>query len=135
MLSGAGGRPRSSTAFPTPCSGLPRPSTRPTGQKETRGLSDYYLGNAKIIREKLAGMGFACTGGENSPYIWAKVGTDSWKFFDVLLEKAGVVVTPGSGFGQCGDGYVRISAFNKKDKVEQAMRQMAAVAGELKNLA
>jgi LL-diaminopimelate aminotransferase len=107
----------------------------PEGQKETNSLSDYYLGNAKIIREKLSGMGFACTGGENSPYIWVNVGTDSWRFFDVLLEKAGVVVTPGIGFGQCGDGYVRISAFNKKDKVDQAMRQMAAAAGELKKLA
>jgi LL-diaminopimelate aminotransferase len=107
----------------------------PQGQNEVRGLSDYYLRNAKIIREKLAGMGFACTGGENSPYIWVKVGMDSWTFFDLLLEKAGVVVTPGIGFGQCGDGYVRISAFNKKDKVDQAMRQMAAVAGVLPKLA
>jgi LL-diaminopimelate aminotransferase len=64
-----------------------------------------------------------------------KVGMDSWRFLDVLLEKAGVVVTPGSGFGQCGDGYVRISAFNKKDKVDHAMRQMAAVAGVLLKLA
>jgi LL-diaminopimelate aminotransferase len=87
------------------------------------------------MREKIAGMGFACTGGENSPYIWVKVGMDSWRFFDVLLEKAGVVVTPGIGFGQCGDGYVRISAFNWKDKVDQAMRQMAAAAGSLSNLA
>ena len=107
----------------------------PQGQKEIRGLSDYYLANAKIIRERLVGMGFTCTGGENSPYIWTRVGMDSWKFFDLLLEKAGVVVTPGVGFGQCGDGYVRISAFNRKDKVEQAMRQIAAVAGELSKLA
>jgi LL-diaminopimelate aminotransferase len=103
----------------------------PAGQAEARGLSDYYLGNARIIRENLARMGFACSGGENSPYLWVKVEMDSWKFFDLLLEKAGVVVTPGSGFGTCGEGYVRISAFNKRDRVEQAMQNMAAVAGAL----
>jgi len=103
----------------------------PQGQKETKGLSDYYLANAKIIREKLAGLGFAVTGGDNSPYIWVKTGRDSWEFFDRLLEKAGVVVTPGSGFGMCGDGYVRVSAFNRKDNVERAMEKIAAVAGSL----
>ena len=105
------------------------------GQKEARGLSDYYLGNAKIIRARLAEMGFPCTGGDNSPYIWVKTDMDSWRFFDILLEKAGVVVTPGSGFGKCGEGYVRISAFNKRDNVDRAMEKMGAVAGELKALA
>jgi LL-diaminopimelate aminotransferase len=104
----------------------------PQGQKETKGLADYYLGNAKIIREKLAAMGFPCAGGDNSPYIWVKVEMDSWRFFDLLLEKAGVVVTPGSGFGLCGEGYVRISAFNKREKVVLAMEKISAVAGELK---
>jgi LL-diaminopimelate aminotransferase len=56
---------------------------------------------------------------------------DSWKFFDLLLEKAGVVVTPGSGFGMCGEGYIRVSAFNKKENVEKAMKKIAAVSGEL----
>lgn len=103
----------------------------PEGQKEVRGLSDYYLGNARVIREKILAMGLPCTGGENSPYIWVRTGMDSWKFFDLLLEKAGVVVTPGAGFGSCGDGYIRISAFNKRDKVEEAMECMSRVAGEL----
>ena len=57
---------------------------------------------------------------------------DSWKFFDLLLEKAGVVVTPGSGFGTCGEGFVRISAFNSRENVEKAMQKMAAAAGVLK---
>jgi LL-diaminopimelate aminotransferase len=98
------------------------------GLTETRALSDYYLGNARIVRERLIPLGFPCTGGENSPYIWVKTGRDSWEFFDALLEKAGVVVTPGSGFGKCGEGYIRISAFNKREKVELAMEKFAAVA-------
>ena len=105
----------------------------PQGRQETRALSDYYLGNARVIREKLAAIGFPCTGGENSPYIWVKVGMDSWRFFDLLLEKAGVVVTPGSGFGMCGQGHVRISAFNSRDKVEAAMAAIAAAAPELRS--
>jgi LL-diaminopimelate aminotransferase len=102
------------------------------GQKEARGLSDYYLGNARIMRERLTVMGFPCAGGENSPYLWVWTGMDSWKFFDLLLEKAGVVVTPGSGFGTCGEGFVRISAFNSRENVEKGMRKMAAAAGALK---
>jgi LL-diaminopimelate aminotransferase len=104
----------------------------PKGQREARGLSDYYLENAAIIRERLTAMGFPCTGGTNSPYLWVWTGTDSWKFFDLLLEKAGVVVTPGSGFGTCGEGYIRVSAFNSRENVETAMQKMAAAAGALK---
>jgi LL-diaminopimelate aminotransferase len=104
----------------------------PQGRKETRGLSDHYLGNAKIIRERLTGMGFPCVGGVDSPYIWAQVNMDSWKFFDLLLDRAGVVVTPGAGFGMCGEGYVRISAFNSREKVELAMKQMESVASSLR---
>jgi len=104
----------------------------PAGRSETRALTDYYLGNARIIREKLTSAGFPCTGGDNSPYIWVRTGTDSWEFFDALLERAGVVVTPGSGFGRCGEGYIRISAFNKREKVEQAMENFAAAAPGLR---
>jgi LL-diaminopimelate aminotransferase len=99
----------------------------PEGRKETRALCDYYLRNAKIIRERLVAMGFTCTGGEHSPYIWVKTEMDSWEFFDLLLDSAGVVVTPGSGFGRSGEGYVRVSAFNDRAKVEQAMEKIAAV--------
>ncbi len=104
----------------------------PQGRKETRGLSDYYLANAKIIRDRLTGMGFPCVGGEDSPYVWTRVGMDSWRFFDLLLDKAGVVVTPGSGFGTCGEGYIRVSAFNARAKVEEAMEKIEAAAGQLR---
>ena len=104
----------------------------PQGRAETRGLSDHYLGNAKIIRERMTGMEFPCIGGEDSPYIWAQVNMDSWKFFDLLLDRAGVLVTPGAGFGTCGEGYVRISAFNSREKVELAMKKMEGVASELR---
>ncbi len=103
----------------------------PAGRKEVRGLSDYYLGNARVIRDKMQALGYSCVGGDNSPYIWVKTGVDSWEFFDQLLESANVVITPGSGFGRCGEGYVRISAFNKRDKVEEAMERMAKAAGAL----
>jgi LL-diaminopimelate aminotransferase len=104
----------------------------PEGRAEVRALSDYYLGNARFIREALEGLGFPCTGGEDSPYLWVKTGTDSWTFFDELLETAGVVCTPGSGFGTCGEGYVRISAFNDRDTVKEAMGRIGAAAPRLK---
>jgi LL-diaminopimelate aminotransferase len=104
----------------------------PQGQRETRGQADYYLGNAKLIRESLTAMGYPCTGGDNTPYIWVQVGTDSWKFFDDLLDSAGVVVTPGAGFGSCGEGYVRISAFNMREQVQKAMAAWAAAKDRLR---
>ena len=104
----------------------------PQGRAETRAQADYYLGNARIIREKLMAMGFPCTGGENSPYIWVKTELDSWGFFDALLDAAQVVVTPGAGFGLCGEGYVRISAFNKRESVQTAMERIAAAAPRLR---
>jgi LL-diaminopimelate aminotransferase len=103
----------------------------PQGQNEARELSDFYLGNAKLIRARLSALGFSCAGGENSPYIWVKTDMDSWRFFDLLLEKANVVITPGSGFGTCGEGYIRVSAFNSRENVEQAMDRLAAAAPSL----
>ena len=96
----------------------------PEGQKEIQEQADYYLANAKLIRSTMESMGYPCTGGENSPYIWIKTGQESWGFFDTLLEKAGVVTTPGSGFGICGEGYIRISAFNHREKVEEALERI-----------
>ena len=95
----------------------------PEGKKQVRELSDYYLGNAAIIRENMEALGFTCIGGENSPYIWVDGRRDSWDFFDLLLS-VGVVVTPGSGFGRCGEGYIRISAFNDREKVQAAMERI-----------
>ena len=90
-----------------------------------RALTDFYLGNAALIRQAAARLGFPCVGGENAPYIWINTGRDSWQFFDLLLEKAGVVCTPGAGFGKCGEGHVRISAFNSRENVVAALDRIA----------
>ena len=94
------------------------------GRAQARALIEYYLKNAKRIRTEMAALGYECVGGENSPYIWIDGKMDSWQFFDLLLEKAGVVCTPGAGFGKCGEGYIRISAFNDYENVEEAMNRI-----------
>lgn len=91
------------------------------GLKQILALRDYYMKNAALILKEMRALGYECTGGENSPYIWVRTNVDSWEFFDALLTRAGVVCTPGSGFGRCGKGYVRISAFNDYDRVLEAM--------------
>jgi LL-diaminopimelate aminotransferase len=96
------------------------------GRSQTRGLTDFYLANAQLIRAAMGRLGFACVGGDNAPYIWINVGRDSWEFFDLLLERAQVVCTPGAGFGRCGQGHVRISAFNSRENVEKALERIAA---------
>ena len=85
----------------------------PEGQAQTRELTDYYLTNAAFIRQSVEKLGYPCVGGQNSPYIWINGQRDSWEFFDLLLNKAGVVCTPGGGFGQSGATYIRISAFQQ----------------------
>ena len=82
-----------------------------------------------MILEEVGSMGFDCIGGQNSPYIWVDCKMGSWEFFDLLLNKAGVVCTPGEGFGQCGRGFIRISAFNDFENVQKAMQRMADVLG------
>jgi len=94
------------------------------GKVQTRELIDYYLKNAALIRQEMSALGFEGIGGENSPYIWFDGGSDSWEFFDRLLEKAGVVCTPGAGFGKCGEGFIRISAFNDYENVEKALARI-----------
>ena len=94
------------------------------GMAQSKALIDYYMKNAALIRSEIAGLGYECIGGENSPYIWVDGRMDSWAFFDMLLEKAGVVCTPGAGFGRCGEGYIRISAFNHYENVEKAMQRI-----------
>lgn len=96
------------------------------GQAQVKELISYYLNNAAYIREKIAGLGFDCIGGDNSPYIWIDGKMDSWEFFDLLLNKAGVVCTPGAGFGKCGEGYIRISAFNSFENVKEAMDRISS---------
>ncbi len=97
------------------------------GAAQTRELIGYYLRNAYLIREKITELGYHCVGGKHSPYIWIKTGTDSWDFFDLLLNEAAVVCTPGSGFGSCGKGYIRLSAFNQYEKVQAATQRITDV--------
>jgi LL-diaminopimelate aminotransferase len=106
----------------------------PEGLKETRAQSDYYLGNAKIMRERFLAMGYACSGGDNSPYLWVKTDVDSWRFFDVLLATSRVICTPGSGFGRCGEGYVRFSAFGDREKAVEAMERISRAEAKLREV-
>ena len=99
----------------------------PTGAEEVRQIVDYYLENARLIREAIEQSGYRCVGGRNSPYIWVETGTDSWEFFDRLLNEAQVVCTPGAGFGTCGEGHIRISAFNHREKVLEALERIVPV--------
>ena len=99
------------------------------GKRQVADLVGYYMANADLIRQEMQSLGYACIGGENSPYIWVSTETDSWSFFDMLLEKAGVVCTPGAGFGACGEGHIRISAFNSRENVITAMTRIRQALG------
>jgi LL-diaminopimelate aminotransferase len=101
------------------------------GKAQVQELIEYYMRNAALIRKEITGLGYDCVGGENGPYIWINGKRDSWEFFDLLLTTAGVVCTPGVGFGKCGQGYIRISAFNSYENVQNAMvRVKEALKGE-----
>lgn len=95
------------------------------GKEQTQDLIKYYLHNADHICKKIADLGYEYDGGKNSPYIWIDGKRDSWEFFDMLLNKAGVVCTPGAGFGKCGEGFIRISAFNSFENVKEAMERIS----------
>ncbi|MGQ4650257.1 LL-diaminopimelate aminotransferase [Lyngbya aestuarii] len=96
------------------------------GQKQIQELVSFYLENAKIILEKLTAAGLAVSGGVSAPYVWVKTpnGLSSWDFFDKLLHNCHVVGTPGSGFGAAGEGYFRLSAFNSRENIEEAMKRI-----------
>lgn len=98
----------------------------PEGQNQIQNLVDFYLDNARTIREQLSTAGITTYGGVNCPYVWVKTpnGLSSWDFFDKLLHACNVVGTPGSGFGSAGEGYFRISAFNSRENVETAMERI-----------
>lgn len=102
------------------------------GAKETKENIDSYLENAKIIRESLSKIGLTTFGGVNSPYIWIKNPNkmDSWEFFDLLLKEANIVTTPGSGFGPCGEGYIRLTAFNTLENTKKAMERIKKLSFE-----
>ncbi|MDR0551795.1 MAG: LL-diaminopimelate aminotransferase [Spirochaetaceae bacterium] len=91
------------------------------GLREIRSLTDFYLGNAALIRSALQKLGVPCMGGFNSPYIWADFSPEkSWDVFNRILEKCRIVTTPGAGFGPAGEGFVRFSAFGHRADVEEA---------------
>jgi LL-diaminopimelate aminotransferase len=96
------------------------------GKSQIKALVSFYLENAKIIREQLTKAGLEVYGGVNAPYVWVKTpqNLSSWDFFDKLLVTCNVVGTPGSGFGAAGEGYFRISAFNSRSNVEEAMKRI-----------
>jgi len=99
------------------------------GKVQVRKTIEVYMANAKLIRETLHKLGFTVYGGVNAPYIWLKTpgGMGSWEFFDLLLNKAHVVGTPGVGFGAAGEGYFRLTAFGKPDSVKEALDRIAKI--------
>ena len=99
----------------------------PEGQKQIEEIIEYYMENAKIIRESLTDIGLDVYGGVSSPYIWVKTPNDmdSWDFFDLLLNEANVIGTPGSGFGPSGEGYLRLTAFNTLENTKEAMDRIS----------
>ncbi|MEN4016924.1 MAG: LL-diaminopimelate aminotransferase [Methanobacterium sp.] len=100
------------------------------GQKEIKEYIEYYMKNASLIRESLSKLGLNVYGGINAPYIWVKTpdNMDSWEFFDLLLNEAQVVGTPGAGFGPGGEGYFRITAFNTLKNTEEAMERISKLS-------
>lgn len=98
------------------------------GQAQVKALVSFYMDNARMICEQLTAAGFSVYGGVNAPYVWVKTpnSLSSWDFFDKLLHTCNVVGTPGSGFGAAGEGYFRISAFNSRENVEEALRRITA---------
>jgi LL-diaminopimelate aminotransferase len=99
----------------------------PEGQQEIKESIAYYLNNARIIRRSMEDIGLNVYGGVNSPYIWVKTpeNMDSWEFFDLLLNDANVVGTPGVGFGPSGEGYFRLTAFNTLENTKKAMDRIS----------
>ena len=98
----------------------------PDGQKQIKETINYYMENARIMRESLKKVGLSVYGGVNAPYIWLKVpeGTTSWKFFDQLLYEVNIVSTPGVGFGPSGEGYLRLTAFGEREDCLEAMQRI-----------
>lgn len=101
----------------------------PEGRAEIQELINYYLENARIIREGVENLGLTYSGGVNSPYIWFKTpgGLSSWDFFNKFLDECQVVGTPGAGFGKCGEGYFRLSAFGSRENVIEAVSRLTAL--------
>ncbi|MDR1761026.1 MAG: LL-diaminopimelate aminotransferase [Bacteroidales bacterium] len=101
----------------------------PEGKEQVAGVIAYYMENARIMKESLEQQGFTVFGGVNAPYVWVKTKNNmkSWEFFDQLLNEIQVVGTPGSGFGPCGEGYFRFSAFAVRENVIEAMERLRSM--------
>lgn len=95
----------------------------PEGRRQATDAVEYYMENARVLREGLIEAGFEVFGGVDAPYVWIKTPGEmtSWEFFDLLLEKANVAGTPGSGFGPAGEGYFRLTAFNTHENTVRAI--------------
>ncbi|MFV0546872.1 MAG: LL-diaminopimelate aminotransferase [Bacteroides sp.] len=98
----------------------------PEGKEQVKETIDYYMANAKIIKEGAEACGLTVYGGVNAPYVWIKTpnGVSSWKFFEQMLYEANVVGTPGAGFGPSGEGYIRLSAFGEREHCIEAMKRI-----------
>ena len=103
----------------------------PEGRTQMKELIDFYMTNARLLREGLQAVGITVYGGEHAPYVWLQTPNQmsSWDFFDLLLEKGHLVGTPGSGFGAAGEGYFRLSAFNSRENVQTAIERFKSAIG------
>ena len=103
----------------------------PKGKQQVRALIDFYMTNARLLREGLSTLGVRVFGGVDAPYVWLKTpgNATSWDFFDRVLSQAHLVGTPGSGFGPSGEGYFRLSAFNSRENIEEALRRFRTLMG------
>ena len=99
----------------------------PEGKQQVKETIQYYMDNARMMRDTLLRLGFKVFGGENAPYLWVKTpdGTDSWKFFEQMLYGAQVVCTPGVGFGPSGEGFVRLTSFGNHEDCERALSRIS----------
>lgn len=98
----------------------------PEGARQVEETIDYYRQNARVIKDALEACGYTVYGAVNSPYVWCETPGDigSWEFFDILLERCGVITTPGAGFGPAGEGYIRFTAFGDAEATKEAMRRI-----------
>lgn len=99
----------------------------PEGREQCRKIIDFYLENGRLMKEAIESLGYSVTGGGDSPYLWVDAKGGSWEIFDKLLKEANVVTTPGAGFGAAGEGYIRISSFNSRENVLEAIERLKGV--------
>ena len=105
----------------------------PEGRQQTKEMIDHYLETAALIRSSFKKSGLVTCGGDNAPYIWARIpgGIQSWDFFDLLLSRSGVIITPGVGFGPAGEGWFRASAFGDRDRTAVALERVSRVLNSI----